>query len=240
MRRYTAESLVKSRSPSPRTSAKVQIGSAMPLALLHINELLNYGYLGIIVFLILTGCGLPIPEEAAIIAAGALSANGQLDPWLSLASCIVGAIAGDSVMYWIGRHFGAAVLHKHPLWLRMVTPEREKWTEEMLRKHGVKVILITRFMVGLRLPIYLTAGLLKVPYPRFLLTDTICALFVVTLFFGLTYFYGGPILAWLKDAERGLTVAVVAVVCVAVVVWYRRRARIAATARKDSTEEPTG
>lgn len=212
----------------------------MPLALLHINELLNYGYLGIIVFLILTGCGLPIPEEAAIIAAGALSANGQLDWRWALLSCIVGAIAGDSVMYWIGRHFGAAVLHKHPLWLRMVTPEREKWTEEMLRKHGVKVILLTRFMVGLRLPIYLTAGLLKVPYPRFLLTDTICALFVVTLFFGLTYFYGGPILAWLKDAERGLTVAVVAVVCVAAVYWYRRRARTAAMARKDSTEEPTG
>jgi membrane protein DedA with SNARE-associated domain len=211
----------------------------MLYGLIQVNDLLGYGYAGIIVFLILTGCGLPIPEEAAIIAAGALSAppNPRLDWRLALLSCIVGAVVGDSVMYWIGRHFGAAILHKHPLWLRMVTPEREQWTESLLKKHGVKVILLTRFMVGLRLPIYLSAGLLKVPYLRFLITDTICALFVVTLFFGLTYFYGGPILAWLKDAERGLTVAVVATVCVAAIYWYRRHARKAA--RKDSKEEPS-
>lgn len=209
----------------------------MLYALLHINALLGYGYLGIIVFLILTGCGLPIPEEAAIIAAGALSASGQLDPWLSLASCIVGAVVGDSVMYWIGRHFGAAIVHQHPLWLRMLTPEREERVEKLLKKHGAKVLLVTRFMVGLRLPIYLTAGLLKMSYARFLITDTICALLVVTLFFGLTYFYGGPILAWLKDAERGLTVAVVVVVCGVAIYWYRRRSRI--KAEKASNEKPT-
>ncbi|HEX3997817.1 MAG TPA: DedA family protein [Pirellulales bacterium] len=208
----------------------------MLYALLHINDLLGYGYVGIIVFLILTGCGLPIPEEAAIIAAGALSASGQLDPWLSLLSCIVGAVAGDSVMYWIGRHFGAAIVHKHPLWMRTLTPEREQRVEHLLKKHGAKVLLVTRFMVGLRLPIYLTAGLLKMSYPRFLLTDSICALFVVTLFFGLTYFYGGPILAWLKDAERGLTVAVVALVCVGGIYLYRRQARRAA--KKDSPKKP--
>jgi membrane protein DedA with SNARE-associated domain len=210
----------------------------MLYGLLHINDLLGYGYAGIVLFLILTGCGLPIPEEAAIIAAGALSfPNGPLNPWLALLSCIFGAIAGDSVMYWIGRHFGVAVVHKHPLWLRMVTPEREEWIEKLLRKHGAKVILITRFMVGLRLPIYLTAGLLKVSYPRFLITDTICALFVVTLFFGLTYYFGGPIWAWLKEAEWGITVAVVAVVCIVAIYFYRRHTRRSAT--EDSTEKPT-
>jgi membrane protein DedA with SNARE-associated domain len=210
----------------------------MLYALLHINDLLGYGYLGIIVFLILTGCGLPIPEEAGIIAAGALSASGQLDWRLALASCIFGAVAGDSVMYWIGRHFGVAVVHKHPLWLRTVTPEREKWIEELLRRHGAWVILGTRFMVGLRLPVYLTAGLLKVSYPRFLITDTICALFVVTLFFGLTYFFGGPILAWIKDAERGLTVAAVAVVCAVAIFLYRRHMRKVSASRKEPTEGP--
>ena len=141
-------------------------------------------------------------------------------------------------MYWIGRRFGATVVHKHPLWLRTITPEREEWVEQLLRKHGAKVLLITRFMVGLRLPIYLTAGLLKMPYPRFLLTDSICALFVVTLFFGLTYFYGAQIWACVKSAERGLTIGVVAVVVCAVAFYlYRRHCRRAA--RNDSSEEPT-
>jgi membrane protein DedA with SNARE-associated domain len=209
----------------------------MLFGLLHIDSLLGYGYVGIILFLILTGCGLPIPEELAIIAAGGLSASGKLDPWLALASCIFGAVAGDSVMYWIGRKFGSAIVHKHPLWLRMVTPEREQWIEQLLRKHGAKVILITRFMVGLRLPIYLTAGLLKMSYVRFLVTDTICALFVVTLFFGLTYFFGGPIWAWLREAERGITVAAVAVVLVAAIYAYRRYSRREKS--KEAPKEPT-
>ncbi len=36
---------------------------------------------GIIAFLALTGFGLPVPEEAPIVAAGIMSSNGQLDPW---------------------------------------------------------------------------------------------------------------------------------------------------------------
>ena len=195
----------------------------MLYGLIQVNDLLGYGYLGIIVFLILTGCGLPIPEEAAIIAAGALSAppNPQLDWRLALLSCIVGAVVGDSVMYWIGRHFGAAMLHKHPLWLRMVTPEREAMDRRAVEK--------TWRQGDFGDPLHGRASLADLPDGRaaqgalwpISVDRHDLRLFVVTLFFGLTYFYGGPILAWLKDAERGLTVAVVAVVCVAVY-WYRR------------------
>ena len=37
------------------------------------DGLRGYGYLGIIVYMILTGCGLPTPEEVAIIAGGVAS-----------------------------------------------------------------------------------------------------------------------------------------------------------------------
>ena len=36
-----------------------------------------YTYLGVIVFLILTGCGLPLPEEVAIIFAGVQTSRGR-------------------------------------------------------------------------------------------------------------------------------------------------------------------
>ena len=80
--------------------------------------LLSHGsYLGIVVFLILTGCGLPIPEEVPIVVAGLLSAQGVLMPQLALLACLVGAIAGDCVMYSIGFHFGHNLLKDHPKWL---------------------------------------------------------------------------------------------------------------------------
>ena len=45
-------------------------------------------YLGIILFLMLTGCGLPIPEEVPIVLAGVLSAEGKLMPEWAFAACL--------------------------------------------------------------------------------------------------------------------------------------------------------
>ena len=71
-------------------------------------------YLGITIVLILTGSGLPIPEEVPIITAGILAAKGTLDPRLAFLCCVFGAIAGDSIMYAIGYYFGHGVLREHP------------------------------------------------------------------------------------------------------------------------------
>ena len=71
-------------------------------------------YLGIIGFLILTGFGLPIPEEVPIVMAGALSTRGAMLPSLAFCSCLIGALVGDCVMYAIGYHFGHNLLKDHP------------------------------------------------------------------------------------------------------------------------------
>ena len=184
----------------------------------------SYGYVGITVFLILTGCGLPLPEEVAIIAAGvAAAAPNGLNPWGALAACLVGAIVGDSAMYWIGRHFGKGILERHPLWARVINPEREKQIELHLTKHGAKMLLLARFLVGLRSPFYFAAGVLKANYLRFLITDIICGLLVVTLFFGLTYFYGKQIWAGIHHAEVLITIAVVFALAVGIVVFLIHR-----------------
>ena len=81
-------------------------------------------YLGIVVFLTLTGIGLPIPEEVPIVAAGVASRAGGLEWYKALPACLVGALLGDSLMYWIGRTFGARVLREHPWWSGFLTPER--------------------------------------------------------------------------------------------------------------------
>jgi membrane protein DedA with SNARE-associated domain len=186
----------------------------------------SYGYLGITVFLILTGCGLPLPEEVAIIAAGVASGRGILNPWLALASCLVGAIVGDSAMYLIGRRFGKAILERHPFWARLFNAKREKQIEGLLKKHGAKMILLTRFLVGLRSPVYFAAGVLRANYLRFLITDIICALMVVSLFFGLTYFYGKQIWAGIHDVEILITIAVVlAIVFGLIIFWIHRRGK---------------
>lgn len=191
------------------------------------DYLLHGSYLAIIFVLVLTGMGLPVPEEVPIIAAGVLSAHDQLNPWLALASCVIGALLGDTASYWIGYHFGRGVLQKHRWWVRVVTPEREARIERMIRSHGFKVFFVARFLIGFRSAIYLTAGVLRMSFVRFILIDAACASVIIAVFFGLSYWFGDQVRAWIQRGEWALTAAVAAGLVVAgVVVWYRSRRKL--------------
>jgi len=187
--------------------------------------LLQYGggYLGIILFLVLTGCGLPIPEEVPIVLAGVLSSQGRLEPEWAFAACLFGALLGDSVMYAIGYHFGHGLLASHPKLGKFVGAQREEYFEQSILRHGFKVMLLARFMVGVRGPVYLAAGVVRMPFRIFLLWDLICATLVVGSFFSLSYFYGEQIAGMVRDAEMTLTLVVLGVAAIVSLWWMRRR-----------------
>ena len=185
--------------------------------------LANFRYLGIIIFLVLTGCGLPIPEEIPIILAGVLSSQGQLVTEWAFAACLVGALLGDSIMYAIGYHFGHGLLAEHPKFGKFLGAQREEYFEQAIQRHSFKVMLLARFMVGVRGPVYLAAGVVRMPFRRFILNDLICATLVVGTFFYLSFSYGEEITGLLRDAEMTLTLILLAVVGVAFLWWMRRR-----------------
>lgn len=180
-------------------------------------------YLGIALFLILTGCGMPIPEEVPIIAAGVFASKGVLNPWLAFASCLGGALIGDCVMYSIGHYFGHNLLKKHGWFAKLVSAEREEKFEFLIRRHGLKVMFVARFMVGIRSPVYLSAGVLRVGFWRFLLMDLLCATAVVGLFFGLSYLYGERMVNLVRDAELWFTLLVVGIILAVGGYFYNRR-----------------
>jgi len=184
-------------------------------------------YLGIVVFLTLTGIGLPIPEEVPIVAAGVASRAQALHWYYALPACLVGALLGDSLMYAIGRFFGAKVLKEHPWWSGFLTAEREQTIETLIKKHGIKAFFVARFLVGLRSPFYLTAGILRVKYRWFLFADFICASVVIGGFFGLAYLFGDRITGLIQSVERGFTVVaiLVALVALTVIAFFSFRKR---------------
>src|SRR5262245_43409166 len=121
-------------------------------------------YFGIALFLILTGCGLPIPEEVGILTAGVLSSSADMNPWLAFAACLIGALIGDCIMYGIGHHWGHGLLKNHPWFAHLLSADREEKFEFLIRRHGLKVLFAARFMVGVRGPVYLSAGVLRVGF----------------------------------------------------------------------------
>ncbi len=187
--------------------------------------------------LILTGSGLPIPEELPIVAAGIASSVGTLNPWGAFFSCLAGALAGDAVIYFIGYHFGYSLITRYPRFAHLLHAEREARIEQMIRKHGLKVFFLSRFMVGIRAPVYLTAGILRMSFRRFLLIDAFCATCVVGLFFGLSHAYGERVTGWIRRSEIGVTVIVVlAAAIVLAFFWLRHYRRHRAVVMLDREE----
>jgi len=212
-------------------------------------DLLDYSYLGIVVFLILTGCGLPIPEEVAYIAAGIASAFRHLNPFLAFAACLVGALLGDLVMYGAGRWFGRGLVRRRGWCARWLNEKTEARAEEMIRRHGIKVFLLARFLVGVRAPMYVAAGVLRMPVSRFLLVDGICATIVIAVVFGLSWLLGWyyneddlkeKISSWMHQSQVAVTlIAIAAGLAIALYsIWIWRRHMLPAASSQPSAPAP--
>ncbi len=181
-------------------------------------------YLVIFVFIAATGCGMPIPEEAAIVVAGVLSSQQQLHwPWAFL-SCLAGAIVGDTFMYGIGYHWGHGIFTSHPRFAKLFATENEQQFQRGVEAHALKVMMLARFLVGIRAPVYVMTGVVRLPFRRFLLYDVLSATLVVTAVFGLSYVFGEQVTGWVRHAEIRATLVVVLVIIVAIaIIYYRHR-----------------
>ena len=115
--------------------------------------------LGLITFLeSLAVIGAFVPATGLLVAAGGLIAAGVLDPANVIIGCVVGAVLGDAVSYWAGRHLGIRFLQRP-----MFKPHRRRiaWTRLYCRRYGVLSIFVGRFFGPLRAFVPLTLGMLR-------------------------------------------------------------------------------
>ena len=184
-------------------------------------------YLGFFVLIALTGCGMPIPEEAFIVLAGVLSSQNQLDWRIAFAVCLAGAVVGDSCMYAIGYRWGHGIFTSHPRFAKLFATENEQQFQRSVEAHALKVMLLARFLVGVRAPVYVMTGVVRLPFRRFLVYDIISASLVVGVVFGLSYLFGEQVTDWVKHAETRVTIIVVLIViAVLSILYYRNKEQV--------------
>src|SRR4051794_37784626 len=179
-------------------------------------------YIGFFLFIALTGCGLPLPEEVAIVVAGVLSSQNQLDWRIAFAVCLAGAVVGDSFMYGIGYRWGHGIFTSHPRFAKLFASENDQQFQKAVEAHALKVMLLARFLVGIRAPVYVMTGVVRLPFRRFLLYDVISASMVVGVVFGLSYLFGEQVKDWVKHAEIRATIIVLLVIISALAILYYR------------------
>src|SRR3954447_26611221 len=97
-------------------------------------------YLGFFLFIALTGCGLPIPEEAAIVVADVLRSQGPPRPdWrIAFPVCLAGAVVGDSFMYAIGYRWEHGIFTSHPRFAKLFASENEEQFQKAVEAHALK------------------------------------------------------------------------------------------------------
>jgi membrane protein DedA with SNARE-associated domain len=180
----------------------------------------RFTYAGIFLVLFVAGLGAPIPEEAPILAAGILASQEIIKWWLALPVCFVGVLSGDVVLYWVGHHWGERILEWRVTRF-VLTPARERQVVAAYHRHGVKIVFTARFVAGFRAAAFLTAGIVRIPFWKFLLVDAIAALVGVPLGFGVAYLFTDQLPAILHGVHRVERIVILAaMVLLAAVIGY--------------------
>jgi membrane protein DedA with SNARE-associated domain len=163
----------------------------------------EFGYLAPFTILVLCGFGLPIPEEVTMLGSGFLLYQERVEAIPIIVVCFVATLIGDSIPYFLGRKFGRKALRVRSV-RRALNPARIRALERRFRKGGLKTVFACRFIPGLRLPAWFTAGTLGMPYHRFLAMDGLGAA-IMTPFFVLLGRASGEKIAELETSVENLT-----------------------------------
>jgi len=140
-------------------------------------------------------------EDLACIAAGLLVARGLIPLETGIGACFAGIWIGDMALYALGRFGGGWALAQWPL--RHLVPQEALSSARgwLLRRSGA-AIFASRFMPGTRLPLYLAAGLVKLPVlPMmgwFALASVLWSVPVVSLI----AFFGERASKWLMESGK--------------------------------------
>jgi membrane protein DedA with SNARE-associated domain len=193
----------------------------------------QWGYLGLFLILLLTGLGLPLPEDVPLLTGGYLCHAQGASVWLTILVAMVGVLGSDLLLFTLGRRFGHHVV-EYRFFRRLVNPPRLVMAERLFAKHGVKIVFAARFMPPIRGMTFMAAGVLKVPFSLFLLADGSAALLSVPTLILLGKFFGDN-LPELVGEVRSVTHTIILVGAAIVVLaaglyLHRRQKRLVAKA----------
>jgi membrane protein DedA with SNARE-associated domain len=133
-----------------------------------------YGALAVFVVIYFEALGAPLPGESLLVAVSALAARGDINLVHALVAAFCGAVLGDSTGYAIGHFGGRPLLLRYGHYIKL-TPERLATLEDVFRRKGMWIVMGARFVAILRQINGLIAGSVAMPWPRFLLANTIGA-----------------------------------------------------------------
>jgi membrane protein DedA with SNARE-associated domain len=198
---------------------------------LHIFEmiraaLVQYGYWAVAVALLLENAGIPVPGETVLLLAGflAYSEHALRLPGIIVIGTVAATI-GDNLGYALGHRGGRPLLERYQRIFRISDATLLRG-DELFARYGPVTVFFARFVFGLRIIAGPMAGVLRMPWKKFLLFNFFGAALWVTVIAVAGYLFGRHWQLLVRDLGRfNLIVAVAAVLLIAFLWWRNRQKR---------------
>lgn len=198
----------------------------------------DYGYFAVALLVFLANLGLPAPGEATLVVSAIYTVSGDLTLFGVVVVAWLAAVLGECAAFAIGRYGG------RPLAIRLgrrfgVTHDLLDRAEHFYLNHGIKTVVVGRFIPLLRRLNGLVAGVTGMTWRRFLVANTIGAAVWVAVWTTIGIQAGNNIDAVNTALVRGGPF--LAIVCVLLIIAYvirRRRRRRSGTSQDASDVDP--
>lgn len=158
----------------------------------------HWGYGAILIAVVLSNIGFPVPEETILVVGGYLAQRGTLRVGIVMAVGIASAVTGDGIGYWLGRRYGRRAIERYGRWVH-ITPARLEKICAFVGRYGAWAVFCARFVAGLRFLAGPLAGATGLGPLAFATGNVLGACLFVPVVVGLGYLLGH---AFGEDIER--------------------------------------
>lgn len=192
----------------------------------------SYGYLAVAGLVLIEDFGVPVPGETVLILGAVYAGSGRLSIVLVVLLGFLGAVVGDNIGFALGRFGGRRVVERWGRYI-LLTPERLDKATAFFERHGGKVIVIARFVEGLRQANGIVAGTTGMHWARFLAFNALGAALWVGVWSAVGYFSGNHITSIYNTASQYSTYLAIAVAVGIIALIVRHIARRRGRSRSD-------
>lgn len=150
------------------------------------------GYAVFFFWILANRAGIPLPATPALIGAGVFAGDGEMRIALILLLAVGATLISDTLWFWLGRRYGHRILN---LMCRF-SGEPDACVhraEHFMLRHGVRSLLISKFVPGMNRTTLPLTGTAKTPIGRFLLWDAAGGLLWAGVYTGLGYTFSDEI-----------------------------------------------
>jgi membrane protein DedA with SNARE-associated domain len=149
----------------------------------------HYGYWAVFFCVFLESLGLPLPGETIIVVAGLYAAKGALNLIGIVLLTVMATFAANNISYAIGYFYGRSFVINYGKYV-FINERMLLALEDFVKRHGNKIVVVARFIMGLRQLNGFIMGTVKMPWPQFAVFNMLGAILWAGWWIGIAYYMG--------------------------------------------------